>query len=292
MTTASPGWYDDGHGAIRWWDGANWTDHVAEQAGDRSAEQPTAVTVPLYPGAQSPAAPVPPFIPPDGHAAPYPSHRHDAFAEPAEPSTSRMWVVWVILGVVVVGVVVALALLTPILLAGFATGSSPSPAPSTPPSTAPSSAPSITESGEAQVEGAPSAADQEAAVDAVERHNQSWLTGDCDAYFATTTEEFRTTIMQVDDCETFAIESRLFAGQVDDYQTTIGEVETIGSAIAVSTTESYTSRYDAEGNQTDEPTNYQDRYEYILLRIERRLVDRRLLRRVSRSVAACPLSVP
>ena len=29
MTSTSPGWYDDGHGAIRWWDGADWTEHVA-----------------------------------------------------------------------------------------------------------------------------------------------------------------------------------------------------------------------------------------------------------------------
>lgn len=25
MTTTPPGWYDDGHGALRWWDGAQWT---------------------------------------------------------------------------------------------------------------------------------------------------------------------------------------------------------------------------------------------------------------------------
>jgi hypothetical protein len=29
MTTTPPGWYDDGHGGMRWWDGANWTEHVA-----------------------------------------------------------------------------------------------------------------------------------------------------------------------------------------------------------------------------------------------------------------------
>ena len=29
MTTTPPGWYDDGHGAMRWWDGARWTEHVA-----------------------------------------------------------------------------------------------------------------------------------------------------------------------------------------------------------------------------------------------------------------------
>jgi hypothetical protein len=31
MTTTPPGWYDDGHGAMRWWDGTRWTEHVAAQ---------------------------------------------------------------------------------------------------------------------------------------------------------------------------------------------------------------------------------------------------------------------
>nr|BFF10495.1 hypothetical protein GCM10025699_17980 [Microbacterium flavescens] len=25
----TPGWYDDGRGALRWWDGVQWTEHVA-----------------------------------------------------------------------------------------------------------------------------------------------------------------------------------------------------------------------------------------------------------------------
>ena len=28
MATTPPGWYDDGRGALRWWDGAQWTEHV------------------------------------------------------------------------------------------------------------------------------------------------------------------------------------------------------------------------------------------------------------------------
>lgn len=34
MTTTPPGWYDDGHGATRWWDGSRWTEHTShpEQA--------------------------------------------------------------------------------------------------------------------------------------------------------------------------------------------------------------------------------------------------------------------
>ncbi len=28
-TNAAPGWYPDGNGAIRWWSGTAWTEHVA-----------------------------------------------------------------------------------------------------------------------------------------------------------------------------------------------------------------------------------------------------------------------
>lgn len=31
MSSAAPGWYDDGFGQHRWWDGFQWTAHVAPQ---------------------------------------------------------------------------------------------------------------------------------------------------------------------------------------------------------------------------------------------------------------------
>ncbi|HEX5858197.1 MAG TPA: hypothetical protein VFY91_08820, partial [Microbacterium sp.] len=65
---------------------------------------------------------------------------------------------------------------------------------------------------------------------------------------------------------TFALDARNFAGAFDGYTTTVDEVETVGDSIAVSTTETYTSLFDAEGNQTDQPMEYADNYEYILVR--------------------------
>lgn len=32
--TAQPGWYDDGSGAERWWDGQGWSDERRERQGD------------------------------------------------------------------------------------------------------------------------------------------------------------------------------------------------------------------------------------------------------------------
>ena len=179
-----------------------------------------------------------------------------------------MWVVWVGLGVVLLGVIVASALLTPALLDGLTAGGAPATTPSSAsvaPSDAPSGAPPTTESSAEPVDGALSEADRQAAVDTVNRHNSSWLTGDCDAYVATTTEQFRSVIMLVPDCETFDTESRLFAGRVDGYETTIGDIEVVGSALVVSTTETYTSGYDYDGNPTEEPMAYEERYEYILV---------------------------
>lgn len=36
--TTPPGWYDDGHGALRWWDGGGWTEHVQPGASPRAPQ--------------------------------------------------------------------------------------------------------------------------------------------------------------------------------------------------------------------------------------------------------------
>lgn len=40
MSTPVPGWYDDGQGRQRYWDGAQWTEHVAPAAGTSTAAFP------------------------------------------------------------------------------------------------------------------------------------------------------------------------------------------------------------------------------------------------------------
>lgn len=87
MSIPSPGWYDDGRGITRWWDGAQWTEHV----------QPPQTPVLVEDGAAEIAA----------------------LAGPAEPEPSRKsrwWIAAVIAAVVLIGLIVAAVVLVPIAL--------------------------------------------------------------------------------------------------------------------------------------------------------------------------------
>lgn len=84
-----PGWYDDRHGSMRWWDGAQWTDQIA---------------------------------PPAPEGAPAPEPVPDAAAAPRR---SRLWILWVALGGFVLLVIVAAAILVPMLLVAIGSASDP-----------------------------------------------------------------------------------------------------------------------------------------------------------------------
>src|SRR6478735_2499503 len=123
MTTMPPGWYDDGHSALRWWDGAQWTEHVAEPdeggtaGADANGEGETAVLPPELSGS--------PMVYP---GAPDSGSEGGAFAAATEPHKSRLWIVWVVLGVVLLGIVIGLSVLVPMLF--LAARSVPTPQPS------------------------------------------------------------------------------------------------------------------------------------------------------------------
>ena len=58
-----PGWYPDGQGGQRWWDGSQWTEHTQPPAGDAPAD-PVAPAEPAEPAApEAPAAPASPARP-------------------------------------------------------------------------------------------------------------------------------------------------------------------------------------------------------------------------------------
>lgn len=62
MTTPA-GWYDDGSGNRRWWDGTQWTAHVVAGPQPAADQQTTAPLAPAVP-ASAPEAAIAPFAPP------------------------------------------------------------------------------------------------------------------------------------------------------------------------------------------------------------------------------------
>jgi hypothetical protein len=290
MTTTPPGWYDDGHGALRWWDGAQWTEHVAqpdapeasgthEDAGTQTdTAGDTQVLPPEAAGPLDPAAamatgmPSPaetpaygPYTGADGGADPgaqlftgaypgYPAAPSGAFVAATEPKKSKLWILWVVLGVVLLGIVIAAAVVIPLLFFGLTAGQSQSGGSSQAP------APIEIEEG-AEAAGA----DEEAAIAAVELYDEAWQTVDCDKFFTATTEAFREGVLDLTDCESFETDASLFATTVQDYAVTVTALESDGDSIRVSTSETYASMYDENGQQTESLEEYEDRLEYVLV---------------------------
>jgi hypothetical protein len=291
MSTTPPGWYDDGRGALRWWDGAQWTEHVQtpdpepavdEQPASAGAEQPTtpgeagadaataeradtmdALLAPAVgsaahsdqPGASAPDAGTattdgppavtsdtmpeggyPPSAPP-GYPGGFPGGPapSGAFISATEPRKSKLWILWVVLGVVLLGIVILATVFIPIIIGMFSNAG-----------------------------GGAATEDETAAVAAVELYDEAWGTADCDKFVAATTEEFRD-VLQLPDCETFAAAAQGFIDSVDEYEVTVLNVETEEDQITVETSETYTSMSDPDGNPTEEPVEYDDRYAYSVV---------------------------
>jgi hypothetical protein len=259
MATA-PGWYDDGHGALRWWDGSQWTEHVAQpdpepaEAGDAPTEAQIlaaaeAESVPAHVGApgSTPGAGAEPAVAPPGHPVADPAAAlgfdegtdaaPGAFSAATAPRRSKLWIVWVVLGVVLLGIVIAVAVLVPLLFLGLASGS-----------------------GGVQPDGA----DQQAAVAAIELYDDAWQDADCDAYMASTTEQYRAA-QGAPDCDAFVQSATEFSVGVEDYEVVVTKITQEDDAIIVSTTESYDALLDDDGAPLDEPTPDSVDYVYTVV---------------------------
>jgi hypothetical protein len=250
MSATPPGWYDDGRGARRWWDGDGWTEHVqqstpfpAPTAASVQAPSPTAYTLAGDETADSAtrySAPVAPSGGPTGPAVPigYPS------IPPAAPK-SNLWILWTVLGVVALGAVITAIIVIPMVLAGLTatTGSA----------------------GEEQPgSGVPSEGDQSAAVASVELYDEAWQQVDCDKYFAATTEAFRAEL-ELPDCATFQESAQGFADATEEYVVTVTNVVQDADVITVSTSETYTSLVDEDGAPLENPTTVEDLWDYYLI---------------------------
>lgn len=267
MAMTSPGWYDDGHGALRWWDGAQWTEHVATpdpetpdgdpaptEAEIVAASEAEAAAQPAAAEANSAAALGLGFPPAAGPAdfTPHPDHPQGAypggypgadasagaFAAATGARKSKLWVLWVVLGVVMLGIVIAAAIVIPLLFLNMVGGSQ----------------------GAVQ----PSGADQEGAVSAVELYDDAWQSADCDAYTASTTEDFRG-VSGLTDCETFSSSATEFSASVQNYEVTVTQVESTGDSVQVTTTETYDALFDENSEPLDEPQAGVVHYEYTVV---------------------------
>ena len=78
-------------------------------------------------------------------------------------------------------------------------------------------------------------------------------------------------MLQLPDCETFAAASQGFIDSVEDYQITVLNVETGEDQITVETSRDVHEHVDHDGNPTEEPVEYEDRYAYSVVPSERGL---------------------
>lgn len=211
MTTPPAGWYDDGRGALRWWDGTQWTQHV-HNATDATAH-----------GAQQAAYP--------GTAA----------AE--APPKRSLWWIWLVAGAAVLVVFVVLALVfVPIALRAITGGVAGG-------------------GGEASRD----SADERGAVATVETYERAWQTADCELMFTATTDDYRTEL-NLTDCDVFDDRASAFADTVTDYTMTVNfaDVQDDGTVL-VNTTESYSSQWDASGNDTGTEKDYTQSWTYTVV---------------------------
>lgn len=240
--TTPPGWYDDSRGALRWWDGTQWTEHVqtpdaetGETASDEGTDAAASLPAELAPEGSSPAVSAPPGYPGGFPGGTAPS---GGFISATEPKKSKLWIVWVVVGIVLLGLVVAIAVLIPLII-GLVNGAQ-----------------------------RVSDADRASAVSTVELYDEAWQTGDCEKYQASTTENFRT-ILEITDCDSFTSASQGFVDLVDDYALSVTSVESeTADQITVLTSETYTTMFDEDGNPTDDARSYEDRYAYILAAVD------------------------
>ena len=140
------------------------------------------------------------------------------------PSPSKLWIVWVVVGVVLLGIVALAAVFIPLALGMLQGGGAAS--------------------GES--------VDERAAIETVQTYDSAWRDGDCDAYVASTTEYFRD-YLGIADCETFQVSAAEFAATTSGYELTVTDIETGDGEIVLQTRETYMSSVDEYGSPLPEP---------------------------------------
>ena len=304
MTTTPPGWYDDGQGALRWWDGAQWTDHV--HAPDAPGEPPAEAA------AEEVAA-----VPADEHAA----DEHaadDAAAEEAALAASVPTAPQSAPEVPDLDPAIALGFgePSPAATAAYEGYSVPDAQPANDAypggyGATPSAPTAVAYPGTYPAQpGYPGVATQEpprkrslwwiwlivagavlivlivlavifvpmairafsggssaeqAAVTTVKTYDRAWQSVDCDLLFTATTQGFREDF-DLTECATFEDQASQLATTTSDYNLTVTSVATQSDdAVTVETTETFNSHFDDQGNDTGSDQAYSYHYTYDLV---------------------------
>ncbi len=223
MTQAAPGWYDDGTGRLRWWDGAAWSGDVLD---------PTTVAAPADPIRSLRVDRHDDGIDPVVAWARQQAAAQDAAARQAaepgttpEPATLRVrprrralpWVLGGVLGAVVLAGAGGAA-----LAIGGAAGDPVDPG----------------------------------AASVVEAYNELWAGGACDTAGAVGTAAFLADLGW-DDCALLADSQRTFLQGYEDYRVTVEETSVRGGTAWVDTSE----RYRVPGDEAERTDAY--RYELV-----------------------------
>lgn len=264
------GWYDDGQGSQRWWDGTQWTEHVQPPA-----QAPVAETAASAAPSSGEAAPVEPTVTPaydpaatpayDPAAPPYQATQPYApvatGAPPAPSGSSKKWILWVVIGLVSLMILGGALFYIISSLVNSVLSTSPIAPPAQPSASAPAEP---GPSSEPETTAELTAAERAAAEDVVFRYDAAWSTGDCDEYFALTTEDFREW-MELTDCAVLAEASASFNAAVSDYTVTIDDAYRSGSYVIVVTTETSNALVDDVGAPLDVPEPIEFAYVYELV---------------------------
>ncbi|GAA1699658.1 hypothetical protein GCM10009808_16580 [Microbacterium sediminicola] len=233
MAQTPPGWYDDGHGALRWWDGSQWSEFTHPQPQGMDVWRPTR-NAPVPEASAEPAAST--LEPP---ATPEEPTQAGIFAAATEPQRSRTWIAWLVVGIGMLLIVVLAAVLIPLAILGF---------------------------GRVDAQSAqPQSGEEAAVVAAITGFDEAWQTSDCELFADVTTESIRAATGIVD-CAEFVARTEAFRQWYSDYEIVVTDISATGTdEYTVLTHEQFQTHFENDGTPLDPPIEEFVIYEYTLV---------------------------